>query len=144
MGSVQIGYKINWSGEGKAGNYSITLVPGTLTVKQRNVTVHAGGGNFEYSGTVWLPYPYAFFTENGEWLDVDITEGVDTVTAVIKLIGGDRLTLVCRGYKELGTGYEVIQSESFTGNSGNYNISYRGRIMNILIEVSTDDPYPDD
>ncbi|MBR3740269.1 MAG: hypothetical protein IKN04_07365, partial [Clostridia bacterium] len=144
VGSVQIGYKVDWSGAGKPGNYDITLVPGTLTVTERNVTVHAGGGNFEYSGNVWLPNPYAFFTETGEWLDVEISEGVDTVTAVIKLIGGDRLTLVCKGYKELGTGYEVIQSESFTGNSGNYNIIYRGRIMNILIELSTDDPYPDD
>ena len=144
VGSVQIGYKVNWIGEGKPGNYNITLVPGTLTVKERNVTVYAGGGNFEYSGTVLLPNPDAYFTENDEWLDVDIAEGIDTVTAVIRLIGGDRLTLVCRGYKELGTGYEVIESETFTGNSGNYNITYKRRIMNILIEVSTDDPYPDD
>ena len=102
---VAAGYKIMHGDTDVTGNYVITAVAGTLTVKQREVKVTARNKEFTYNGKAQSLNEY------------DVTG----------LVGTDEITAVVTGsitYPEEGTVVNQLASYEFkTGNPGNYSVT---------------------
>lgn len=104
-----------------AGNYTITFLPGTLTVDKRKITITAGDTNKVYGTEIELDQTAFEITEG------DLADG-DTVTEVTLTSEG-----ATEGAEYQEEGYPIVPSHDIMGNieTNNYDIVFSNGTLTV-------------
>ena len=129
VGTADNLFTVDW-GELNKDNYTVTEVPGTLTVEPAVLVFDVGGTTARYSQAI---EPEPSLSCNGETISPDSlkasvgADSPETYYAVFTLPGGDTAVLSIEGFntwKGVGTYPLTAEAEITSGNAANYTISY--------------------
>ena len=131
LNMVKDNVKILSGNQDVTGNYAITILPGTLTINQRPVTITANSLEYDYNYESPVAHPaqdVARYSLNEGLLDGD------TVTAEVRYDGQDQQTLI--------GAYDAVVQEGVVIKSGEADVTanYAITLVSGLLKIKGDDP----
>ena len=131
LNMVKDNVKILSGDQDVTGNYAITILPGTLTINQRPVTITANSLEYDYNYESPVAHPaqdVARYSLNEGLLDGD------TVTAEVRYDGQDQQTLI--------GAYDAVVQEGVVIKSGEADVTanYAITLVPGLLKIKGDDP----